>query len=181
MNKDIQTEEWKQVKDVDPFYEVSSLGRVRSFRYDDPRILTPKFDKRGYLKIHLRNNGGIKSILLHRLVAFHFLPNPKELEVVNHKNGIKYDNRLENLEWMTNAENVWHAHRNGLWPHVPNPNYNRVGLVINTKTGVFYTTAKEAAIAHGIKVDALRRYLTGSRGNKTDLEYVRNYEARISA
>lgn len=62
----------------------------------------------------MSNNGKFKRYLLHRLIATFYIPNPENKEFVNHKNGIKSDNRVENLEWVTRSENEKHAHLTGL-------------------------------------------------------------------
>lgn len=77
-------------------------------------ILRPAKDKKGYLRVGLQKNGKLSSHRVHRLVALTFLPNPENKEQVNHVNGIKQDNRLENLEWCTGKENMIHAYRAGL-------------------------------------------------------------------
>ncbi len=68
----------------------------------------------GYKMIALTKKGNTKIISMHRLVAIAFIPNPKNKPCINHKNGIKTDNRIKNLEWCTHAENSQHAYRTGL-------------------------------------------------------------------
>ena len=69
---------------------------------------------KGYLFLKLRRHPKIKKFALHRLIAQAFIPNPLNKPCINHKNGIKTDNRIENLEWCTNLENMQHGYRTGL-------------------------------------------------------------------
>lgn len=106
-------ENWKDVPGYEGLYQVSNLGRVRSL----PHICRGKRipgklrkvhleQATGYLSVGLSKNGIRKTITVHRLVALAFVPNPTGEATVNHKNEIKTDNRAENLEWMSLADNL---------------------------------------------------------------------------
>lgn len=110
---------WKDVIGYNGKYQVSNLGRVKSITrvitspnrsslYKLGRILRP-INHHGYKCVFLANSGNQKRNTIHRLVVSSFLPNPNGLKEVNHKNGIKGDNRLDNLEWCTRSENMLHA------------------------------------------------------------------------
>ena len=104
-------ETYKTIKDY-PNYEVSDAGRVRNTKTG--HILRPGWDGGGYQHVILCLNGKHKSKLIHRLAADAFLPNPEYKRTVNHINGDKKDNRVENLEWASDSENIKHAFKTGL-------------------------------------------------------------------
>jgi len=98
-------EEWR---DFDNRYEVSSNGNVRNKHTN--LILKLSLTGSGYLSLMLYR----KSVNVHRIIAKIFIENPNNYAVVNHKNGIKTDNSIENLEWVTSSENQTHSYKTGL-------------------------------------------------------------------
>lgn len=126
------TEVWKEVKGYEGLYQVSNLGSVKSldrmienrqgvFRFYAGKMLSPTLDTCGYPMVRIRS----KRATVHRLVAEAFIPNIENKETVNHLNGIKHDNRVENLCWATRSENMVHAFETGLnksiagWESIP--------------------------------------------------------------
>jgi hypothetical protein len=112
---------WKDIIGFEGCYQISSLGRVKSLgrevyhaRYGKQtiksHIMKLNLTKDGYLRATLKKGTNGK-FLAHRLVAIAFIPNTESKLTVNHKNGIKTDNRLENLEWMTSSENITHSYK----------------------------------------------------------------------
>jgi hypothetical protein len=104
---------WKDIKGYEGLYQVSNLGNVKSLKYNQQNIvkeLELVKTTKGYRTVNLKG----KVILVHRLVAETFVPNPENKKIINHINGIKNDNRAMNLEWCTPSENTQHAYRTGL-------------------------------------------------------------------
>lgn len=97
----IDIEEFRDVPGYEGMYEVSNFGRVRR----NGKILKP-FNNYGYLRVDLFKNGIVRKFLIHRLVAQAFIPNPKNLPQVNHKDEDKTNNCVENLEWCDAKYNI---------------------------------------------------------------------------
>lgn len=102
---------WKKVIGYEK-YEVSNKGKVRSYETKTEKSITNH--NSGYLATTFCKNNEPKTFLLHRLVAIHFINNPENKRCVNHKDGNKHNNNVENLEWNTHKENNDHAFLNGL-------------------------------------------------------------------
>lgn len=103
---------WKDVPGWEGKYQVSNLGNARSmnYKYSEWHILNANKNSRGYPSIRLCHNEIRKICTVHRLVATLFIPNTENKPHINHKNGIKSDNRSINLEWCTSKENSIHAY-----------------------------------------------------------------------
>ena len=103
----------KPIPGYENLYEVSNFGRVSNFR----KILKTYRINSGYLALKLQKEGTVKSVLIHRLVAEQFVPNPMKKREVNHIDGNKENNCANNLEWVSSSENKSHAHKIGLWSY----------------------------------------------------------------
>lgn len=142
MNNEI----WKPIKGYEGIYEVSNLGRIKSLErkvYADfkfgktrtykERILKPGIVN-GYQQVKLRDNSN-KIVYVHRLVAETFINNPNNYKTINHIDGNKQNNCVDNLEWCTQKENVRHAWETGLVDkekkieHMRRLGINKIGLI----------------------------------------------------
>lgn len=120
-------EEWKDIPGFEGLYQASSLGRIKAlctlgimrskgYSTRKEKILSQKLSKKtGYLYISLTDeNGNRKTFLPHRIIGSLFVPNPENKKEINHKKGIKTDNRAKEIEWATASENQIHAYSTGL-------------------------------------------------------------------
>ena len=104
-----QVEFWRPIKGQ-PDYDVSSFGRIRSHRKGRPIIITSYVNNNGYRTARFKRNGKVQRAGLHRLVLSAFSEDTQGKRGINHRNGIKDDARLPNLEWATQQENVTHCY-----------------------------------------------------------------------
>lgn len=105
------TEKWKEIQNYEGLYSISNLGNVKNSK---GVILKPNITPKGYFRIQLYKNNKTKNYMVHRLVANAFIIKKDGKNQINHKNGIKTDNTISNLEWVTNSENQKHAYELGL-------------------------------------------------------------------
>ena len=157
-------------------YEITSDGRV--FNFKKSKYLKPGLNNTGYLSVKLSMGGKQKTHAIHRLVAIHFLNKPYLKNTVNHKNSIKTDNRVENLEWVTTKENIRHAIYNGL--NKPGE-YTKI-KVINTKTLEVFDSVHDASLtckySQSHLTSMLRGYYTKNKAcvNRTKFIYLSEYK-----
>ena len=145
-------ERWQPISGFESRYEVSDLGRIRSlafnqryllrngetaFRRVKPRNIATQAINSGYLIAHLHRDGIRKAVLVHRLVARHFVPGFADGLEVNHVNGVKTDNNFTNLEWVPSRDNKLHAVAIGL--------SSQAIPVKDPATGVRYSSISQAA------------------------------------
>ena len=161
-------EEWRDVPGWEGLYQVSDEGHVRSLREGRYHMMekTPTLVL-GYLKVSLYQKPRHQMLSGHRRVAEVFIPNPDNKPYVNHINGIKTDNRKENLEWVTAQENTDHAIRTGLYDPKAQPRCRPL-LVLDKTTGELkrYTSASEAARQLGVNQSEVVRQANKNAGYK---------------
>lgn len=142
---DSETEIWIQAKGFEGWYEVSNFGRIKrlprlsknsrndSYKKYNEKILSTKNSTNGrYLNVKLTVNGITKTIQVHRLILESFIPNLENKKEVNHKDGNKKNNKLENLEWVTSSENKIHAIKNNLIKYAFGEKVSKAKLNNNT-------------------------------------------------
>lgn len=149
---------WKDVEGVFG-YQVSNLGRVRSIfsRFGKrayPRIMKGSIDSHGYVQVTISVDGKSKLMFIHRLVAKAFIPNPLNLEMVNHKDENPLNNSVHNLEWCTRSYNNSYGHATD--------SYRRAVCCIYGETAYFFNSIKEASTKMNIPAtsifNALKRH-----------------------
>jgi hypothetical protein len=129
-----------------PNYLITKDGNIYSILKND--YIFKGVHTKGYLYVRLRNKGQVIHKTIHRLVALAFIDNPENKPQVNHINGIKTDNRVENLEWVTSQENM--THFNTILKIKNNIKTYKCRKIIDTNTGIIYESIKEAAIYFNI-------------------------------
>jgi len=167
-------EVWKDIKGYEGFYQVSNLGQVKrlktkvkgklnSIRTLPERINKPRMQN-GYLSVALQNMNRI-NIKLHRLVALHFIPNPENKPEINHIDGNKKNNRVDNLEWCTRKENMIHASKNGLVSKIKGEQSKNSKLtrkqVIDIKYNTEFLNNKQIALIYGVTHDCIWKIKAG--------------------
>lgn len=123
----MQKEIWKDIKDYEGLYKISNLGRVKNKKN---YILKLRKDRKGYLIAYLYKKQKMKCKKVHRLVAQAFIENNNNKPQINHINGLKEDNKVENLEWVTPSENINHAYKKGLHKKYYGSNHNNARSII---------------------------------------------------
>lgn len=124
-------EVWRDIKNYEKLYQISNIGNIKRIEkhsdHGQEKMMKQTTGRKGYKMISLSKEKKQKTFCVHRLVAEAFIPNPKNLPQVNHKDGNKANNSVYNLEWCNNSYNQLHANRMGLCK-------NRVNRVIEASS-----------------------------------------------
>lgn len=156
-------EEWRDIEGYEGLYQVSNLGRVRSLNFNHTigkvKELSLRNSKKGYKQVILYKDGKTKSYRVHRLVAEAFIENPNNYEQINHKNEIKSDNTVNNLEWCTNEYN----HNYGTRNEKVKKSLSKKTLCITT--GEVFNSMKEASTKYGISNGSISECCNNKRNS----------------
>lgn len=161
MKASFMVEIWKPIKDYEGLYEVSNHGKIKrvigwkgtngAYRKPSGLIAENNTSKRGYKEVRLCKNGETRDFKIHRLVAQAFIPNPHNLPQVNHIDGNKGNNRVDNLEWVTSQQNIKHAYQIGL----KKPHSQRAVIAIMPEEEVHFNSLSECSRILGICTSAI--------------------------
>lgn len=201
---------WKDVIGFEGYYKVSNHGEVIALhrvivckngqlQTNPERLLNATKNNKGYLRFHLCKNGAKKIFSYQRMMALHFIPNPKNYPLVRHKDDNKLNNEISNLEWGTSKDNSEDMVKRGRsLKGERNPQYGKRGelapnfgkngeqnsmfgntrgkchrarLVLNTQTGIFYDCIADAADSINSNYNTLASKLRGHDRNNTPLIY----------
>ena len=139
---------WKEVPNTNGDYQVSTLGRVKSRKWGDWKILNPHTENNGYkgLKMRFNNQDKRKTVLVHWLVADAFLVKPEGKYEINHIDSDRTNNKVENLEYVTSSGNTEHAVRNKRLIPWNNPRKPIIAINLETKEELEFDSISKAEI-----------------------------------
>lgn len=177
-------EKWEWVQGYEGVYQVSDMGRVRSYNgfgrmpkiQSTPRLITPCMDGRGYFNFTVRKNGKQKVLLIHIEMAKSFLENPNKHKLVRHLDDVKGNNLLSNLAWGTYAENREDGIRNGRHFHKPGVCPAKAKLTEEDVVFIMKSSEKNTTIGRrlGVTESTISKVRNGRGWNKiTNLPYLK--------
>ena len=105
---------WQDIEEYEGIYQISNFGRIKRLYCNKKEKVLKPFIKNGYYTVRLSKKSKVKNFRVHRLIGKAFIKNPNNYNIIDHINGIKTDNKFENLEWVTHKENTRRAWQQGL-------------------------------------------------------------------
>lgn len=156
---------WKDIIGWEDLYEIHPSGQIRNKLTN--RILKGDYNNVGYRRVILYDKPNKKRYFVHRLVAIHFITNHEGMPEVNHKNGNKHDNCVQNLEWVSREQNGRHVRKLGL----KNNNFCQKKIQVTYSDGptIVYKSQKKFSKKTDISIGIISSWLT--RGSKSYLKY----------
>ncbi len=147
----MKKEKWVKLETIRGKYELSNLGRLRKYvaKYKYPILMKGCLGSQGYWTYHLV----VKRELAHRIIAKTFIPNPYNLPLINHKDGNKLNNSIENLEWCTPKENIVHAAKTGLMKWVRGEESSKAKLNNRKVLDIYHSSEKTTILSKKYKID----------------------------
>lgn len=168
---------WKDIPGYEGYYQLNNFGVIKSiqrivgreghggYKTVNEKILPVYFDNNGYQIAFLSKGGIRKTVKVHRLIALLFIPNPLNKKQVNHIDGNKANNSVNNLEWCTQSENIRHADRTGLRKCASGDKNGKSLKIKDNNSGIIYSTITEAAFVNNTTVKVFTRWLRGKKRN----------------
>jgi hypothetical protein len=164
------TELW--IKGYEGSYSINTFGDVFSWKYKRKKQLKRNINLSGYQYYCLSLNNNVKTITVHKLVAQTFISERPENMQINHIDGNKLNNSVSNLEYVSASDNIKHAYKNGLMTNVYKGLIEKNSrILLDTQTGIFYNSIKEASKYLCIDYSRLMNMVCGTQKNKTNLIY----------
>lgn len=164
-------EKWKDISGYEGYYQVSTFGRIRAMGHKYQRkgvyiLALHENNGYGYLLADLHKDNKYKSVAVHRLVAETFIPNPEKLSEVNHIDGNKQNNNVDNLEWVSRSQNCWHR------CNILGKRTKRIKDITN---GLIFPSQKSAALYYGVSehlIESLvKKRIKSNRKRKQPVSY----------
>lgn len=158
---ELSEEIWKDIEGYENLYQISNKGNVKNIRTG--KLLSA--EKSNYLSVYLYKNGYKHFYKIHRLLAKAFIPNPENKPYINHIDGNKFNNNIENLEWCTAKENALHAVKTGLFDlkGLKQANKNKQIKVIKHSDKTIYESINECARKNNVQAFHIWRVCKGFR------------------
>ena len=182
---------WKYIKNFEGLYQISTEGVIRSLdrivktkkgkRTYKGTVLKPNVGTNGYYYVGLSKNGKSKTYYIHKVVTDTFLENPNNLSDVDHINGNKLDNRLENLQYLSHFDNSSKSNKGVCRKSNKMEKNPKAKNVVGVKDGVIverFDCAKKITLKYGINYSTLRKQLQNNNCIINDIQYY--YEANLN-